>query len=50
LGGAGTGNGYFAGPAYTLDKTAPLVASISLASANPSNAGSFLRQYTKGRE
>jgi len=39
LGGTGTGNGDFAtGPAYTIDKTAPNVSSISAADTNPSAA------------
>ena len=40
LGGAGAGNGNFAGQAYTVDKTVPTVVSITRTSANPSKAGS----------
>jgi hypothetical protein len=40
LGGSGTGNGDFAGEAYTIDKTNPAVSSIVAASTNPSDADS----------
>jgi len=40
LGGAGAGNGNFAGQAYIVDKTVPTVVSITRTSANPSKAGS----------
>ena len=39
LAGPGAGNGNFAGPAYTLDKTLPFVKSVVRADANPTAAG-----------
>ncbi len=42
LGGAGAGNSDFAGPVLTIDKTPPAVDSITLASANPSNAATVV--------
>ncbi len=38
LGGTGAGNGDFAGQAYTLDRTAPSVVSITRVGASPTNA------------
>ena len=38
LGGAGIGNGDFTGPAYTIDRIAPTLTSITLASPTPTNA------------
>ena len=40
LGGAGAGNGSFAGQLYTVDKVAPSVSSINRAAASPTNATS----------
>jgi hypothetical protein len=40
LGGAGTGNGNLTGQTYTIDKTAPTVASINRAGASPTNTTS----------
>jgi hypothetical protein len=40
LGGTGTGNGNFTGQTYTVDRTAPTVSSIALATSSPSNASS----------
>jgi hypothetical protein len=41
LGGTGTGNGdYVSGETYNIDKTAPTVASITLADPNPNSAAS----------
>ena len=38
LGGAGVGNGNFAGQTFTIDKTPPALVSIALASPNPTKA------------
>ena len=52
LGGAGAGNGAFAGGAdqtFTVDRTRPSVASVTRANPNPTNAGSvaFTVAFTK---
>jgi autotransporter-associated beta strand protein len=39
LGGSGAGNGNLTGASYTIDTLAPAVASITLRSSNPTNAG-----------
>jgi hypothetical protein len=47
LGGSGAGNGNFtAGQVYTVDKTAPSVASIARAGANPTNAATVVFTVT----
>jgi hypothetical protein len=47
LGGSGAGNGNFtAGQVYTIDKTAPSVASIDRAGANPTNAATVVFTVT----
>src|SRR5207253_2192156 len=40
LGGAGAGTGSVTGPTYTIDKTAPIVSSITRLDATPTNAAS----------
>ncbi len=48
LGGAGAGNGDFSGQTYTVDRTAPAVASIVRAGTDPTNAASVQWTVTFG--